>query len=93
MVLRIVLFPAIASRWWRRGQLKCHRVCLHIARRLQGGWVIVLIDPSVSLSIESVNFILGVTSRMSLVRENVLSAVLDDIVTVVRAVACVGGCG
>ena len=30
---------------------------------------------------------------MSLVRENVLSAVLDDIVAVVRAVARVGGCG
>ena len=30
---------------------------------------------------------------MSLVRENVLSAVLDDIVTVVRAATRVGGCG
>jgi len=30
---------------------------------------------------------------MSLVRENVLSAVLDDIVAVVRAVVRVGGCG
>ena len=30
---------------------------------------------------------------MSLVRENVLSAVLDDIVAVVRAAARVGGCG
>ena len=44
----------------------------------------LLIDPSVSLSIESS---WGVTSRMSLVRENVLIAVLDDIVTVVRAAA------
>ena len=30
---------------------------------------------------------------MSLARENVLRAVLDDIVAVVRAIARVGGCG